>query len=102
VSSPPAVFEWHLLFGDDEGIFYCVRRGDFAVIWRKSAALSLAGRRGEAYRAPVCGGGTVYTVDADGNLYAASARNGTTLFSRFLRGRPQAAPVLGGGLVLVS
>lgn len=102
VSSPPAVFEWHLLFGDDEGIFYCVRRGDFEVIWRKSAALSLAARRGEAYRAPVCGGGTVFTVDGDGNLYAASARNGTTLFSRFLRGRPTTGPVVSGGLVLVA
>ncbi len=102
VSSPPAVFEWHLLFGDDEGIFYCVRRGDAEVIWRKSAPLSLGARRGEAYRAPVCGGGSVFTVDGDGNLYAASARNGTTLFSRHLRGRPQAAPALGGGLVLVT
>ncbi len=102
ISSMPAIFEWHLLFGDDEGIFYCVRRGDFEVIWRKSAPLSLEARSGEAYRAPACAGGTVFTVDADGNLYAASARNGTTHFSRFLRGRPQAAPALGAGLVLVA
>ena len=102
VSSMPAVFEWHLLFGDDEGIFYCVRRGDSEVIWRKSAPLSLEARSGEAYRAPACAGGTVFTVDADGNLRAASARNGTTHFSRFLRGRPQAPPAIGGGLVLVA
>jgi outer membrane protein assembly factor BamB len=102
ISSMPAIFDWHLLFGDDEGTFYCVRRGDFEVIWRKSAPLSLEARSLEGYRAPVCGGGTVFTVDADGNLYAASARNGTTQFSRFLRGRPQAPPVLGAGLVLVA
>jgi outer membrane protein assembly factor BamB len=102
VSSPPAVFDWHLLYGDDEGIFYCVRRGDAAVIWRKSAPLSLAARRGEAYQAPIVAGGSVYTVDGDGNLHAASARNGQTLFSRFLRGRPTGPPCLAGGRVLVA
>jgi outer membrane protein assembly factor BamB len=101
VSSPPVVSDWHLLFGDDEGIFYCVRRGDFEAIWRKAAPLSLAARRGGAYLAPVCASGTVFTVDADGNLRACSAQNGQTIFNRYLRGAPTAPPVVTRGLVLV-
>src|SRR5579883_1847029 len=102
VSSAPAVHDWHLLFGDDEGIFYCVRRGDFEVIWRKAAPLSLGARSGQAYQAPVTASGTIVTLDADGNLYAANAQNGTTLYARFLRGKPVAPPVVSGGMVIAA
>jgi hypothetical protein len=37
VSAAACVYEWHLFFGDDEGIFYCLRRGDAEVIWRRSS-----------------------------------------------------------------
>lgn len=105
VSSAPALLDNHLLFGDDEGIFYGVRRGEAAVLWRKGAPLGLAARQGGAYAAPlgviIAGAGheddleVVVTVDAEGTLYAADARSGRTLYSRFLRGRPAAAPALG-------
>ncbi|MCO5168659.1 MAG: PQQ-binding-like beta-propeller repeat protein [Planctomycetes bacterium] len=102
VSSSPVVFEWHLLFGDDEGIFYCLRRGEAEVIWRKSAPLGMGARQGGAYQAPLVAGEAVITVDAEGNLYAGSARNGTTLFKRYLRGRPAAPPALAHRLVVVT
>lgn len=101
VSSAPALLDNHLLFGDDEGIFYGVRRGEGAVLWRKGAPLGLAARQGGAYAAPL---GVhvseddlevVVTIDAEGTLYAADARSGRTLYSRFLRGRPSAPPALG-------
>jgi len=94
VSCAPAISRRLLLFGDDEGIFYCLRRGEGTVIWRKASPLTLAGRAGAAYRPPLAMDDRVYTADAEGNLYAASARSGRTEFSRFLRGRPAAAPVL--------
>ncbi len=102
VSSPPVVFDWHLLFGDDEGIFYCLRRGEAEVIWRKTAPLGMAARQGGAYEAPLAAGEAVITVDAEGNLYAGSARNGTTLFKLYLRGRPAAPPALLHPRVIVA
>lgn len=102
VSSAPVVFEWHLLFGDDEGLFYCLRRGEAEVIWRKSAPLGMAARQGGAYRAPFVTGETLVTVDAEGNLYAGSARNGTTRFKRYLRGEPASAPALAYPRVIVA
>lgn len=102
VSSPPVVFDWHLLFGDDEGIFYCLRRGEAEVIWRKTAPLGMAARQGGAYEAPLAAGEAVVTVDAEGNLYAGSARNGTTLFKLYLRGRPAAPPALAHPRVIVA
>jgi outer membrane protein assembly factor BamB len=101
VSSAPALLDNHLLFGDDEGIFYGVRRGEAAVLWRKGAPLGLAARQGGAYAAPFGVHVTeddlevVVTIDAEGTLYAADARSGRTLYSRFLRGRPAAPPALG-------
>jgi outer membrane protein assembly factor BamB len=97
VSASPAILRWHLFFGDDEGIFYNVRRGDAQTLWRKAAPLTLASRSGGAYQAPFAVGDMVYTADADGNLYAAWTRSGKTVFSRFLRGRPAAPPALGLG-----
>lgn len=94
VSSAAAVHAWHLYFGDDEGTFYGVRRGEPEVLWRKAAPLSLAARQHAAYLAPLCAGELVVTADADGNLYAADGRSGRTAFALFLRGRPAAAPAL--------
>lgn len=94
VSGPAALHAWHLFFGDDEGIFYGVRRGEAQVLWRKSAPLSLAARQKAAYLAPLCAGELVITCDADGNLYAADGRSGRTVFALFLRGRPAAPPAL--------
>ena len=94
VSASPALHAWHLFFGDDEGIFYGVRRGENTVLWRKAAALSLAARQGGAYLAPLCAGELVVTLDQDGNLYAADGRSGRTAFALFLRGRPAAPPAL--------
>lgn len=102
VSSSPVVFEWHLLFGDDEGLFYCLRRGEAEVIWRKAAPLGMGARQGGAYQAPLVSGEAVITADAEGNLYAGSARNGTTLFKRYLRGRPAAPPALAHPRVVVA
>jgi outer membrane protein assembly factor BamB len=102
ISSTPVVFEWHLLFGDDEGIFYCLRRGEAEVIWRKSAPLGMSARQGGAYRAPFVTGEVLITVDAEGNLYAGSARNGTTRFKRYLRGEPAAPPALAHSRVFVA
>ena len=94
VSGPAALHAWHLFFGDDEGIFYGVRRGEAQVLWRKVAPLSLAARQKGAYLAPLCAGELVLTVDTDGNLYGADGRSGRTVFSLFLRGRPAAPPAL--------
>jgi outer membrane protein assembly factor BamB len=101
VSSPPAISGWQLLFGDDEGIFYCVRRGDGLSTWRKAAPLSLAGRSDRAYQAPLVVDDVVYTVDADGNLYGVDPRGKRTL-NLYLRGRPTAAPAYANGQLLVA
>lgn len=104
VSGAAAVHAWHLYFGDDEGVFYGVRRGEPEVLWRKSAPLSLTARQGGAYLAPLCAGELVVTADMDGNLYAADGRSGRTAFALFLRGRPAAPPALAPwrDLVLVA
>lgn len=95
ISAAPLVLEWHLLWGDDEGIFYCARRGDATVLWKRSAPLGMGARTGGAYRAALGQGDQVAVLDAEGNLHVADARGGATAFSRFLRGRPAAAPALG-------
>ena len=104
ISATAAILRWHLFVGDDEGIFYGLRRGEAVAIWRKAAPLELSSRSGGAYQAPFAVGDMVYTADAEGNLYAAWTRSGKTAFSRFLRGRPAAPPALGQGgqLILIT
>jgi outer membrane protein assembly factor BamB len=101
LSAPPCVFEWRLFFGDDEGIFYGLRRGDGTVIFRKQAPLTLAARSQAAYAAPLAAGAIVYAADGDGTLHAASTE-GTSLWSRVLRGRVHVAPALVARHVLVA
>ena len=96
VSAAPAISEWHLFVGDDEGTFSCLRRGDADALWRKAAPLDLAARQGWTYRAPFVADGAVVTVDAGGSLHVADGRHGTTRFALFLRDRPAAAPALQG------
>ncbi|MEZ6189441.1 MAG: PQQ-binding-like beta-propeller repeat protein [Planctomycetota bacterium] len=90
VSSTPAVAHHHLLYGDAEGIFYCVRKSGGEVLWRKASPLSMAGRGGVAYPAPLIFDDHVFAADADGNVYAAATRNGRAAFRTSIRGRPTA------------
>ncbi len=95
VSAAPAVAGWQLLYGDDEGVFYAVRRGESSeTLWCKGISLSPQARTHRAYQAPLVVEGTVFTADAEGNLHAADARNGTARFALYLRGRPVAPPAL--------
>ncbi|MGE0713256.1 MAG: PQQ-binding-like beta-propeller repeat protein [Planctomycetota bacterium] len=101
VSSPPVISGWLLLFGDDEGVFYCVRRGESTVLWRKASPLPLAARSGAAYPAPLASEGSVFVASACGHIYAADARSGRAYYRIFLRGAPTAPPALSGGRLLV-
>ncbi|MCA8924222.1 MAG: PQQ-binding-like beta-propeller repeat protein, partial [Planctomycetes bacterium] len=101
VSSTPAVSHNHVLFGDAEGIFYCVRRGVGEVLWRKASSLSMAGRGGVAYPAPLIFDDHVFAADADGNLYAAATRNGRPAFRTSVRGRPTAPLALAASRALI-
>ena len=102
VSSPPVVSGGSLLFGDDEGVFYCLRRGEWSVQWRKAAPLELQARSGGAYQPALASRGVVYVACADGHAYAVEARSGRSLFRIYLRGEPTAPPALGGGKLLVA
>jgi outer membrane protein assembly factor BamB len=102
ICAPPLLAGWQLLFGDDEGIFYCVRRGDGRCTWRKSATHSFAARKAHAYQAPLEANGIAYTADAEGNLYGVDIRSGKTKLSLYLRGRPTAPPALMGNCLFVA
>jgi len=101
VSSTPAVGHAHVLFGDAEGIFYCARRSGGEVLWRKASPLSMAGRGGVAYPAPLIFDDHVFAADADGNVYAAATRNGRAAFRTSVRGRPSAPLALSASRALL-
>ena len=102
VSAPPALSGWLLLFGDDEGVFYCVRRGAGEVLWRKLSSLELSARSGPAYQAPLSARGDVFVACADGHVYGADARSGRAYYRIFLRGAPTAPVALGSGRLLIA
>ena len=102
VSAPPTLCGALLLFGDDEGVFYCVRRGAGEVLWRKLSSLELSARSGPAYQAPLSARGDVFVACADGHVYGADARSGRAHYRIFLRGAPTAPVALGSGRLLIA
>ena len=91
----PLVFQDHMYLWADIGVVSCISMKTGASVWRKRVG-------GKFFGSPVCIGGRLYAIAADGQVIVMAASSTYKLLARNRLGEPShATPAVSGGRLLL-